>query len=288
MPFGWVLQPLADGLDFPGLQEGFAVPYPGFEELRMGFGPLVQAIDAVFPSVGKEQEPDLPELAHWVIGSELLEGRPKGFLILGVSKVDKAHQIWSFEVSEANDTLEDFSCIPASALCIQKIDQEPQGRNGFGVFFEQTSKFCLGTREIPGLGEPLGELAGGGWTGFGVAWIYLRDQLDCPREVFAGGHDLRGEEKCRRSPLEIAQASSSFFCPRSDSAFFRRTSNGSLGEVEVVEGVGLEGFASGGLQPVARRSDRRLRVANWIERVGKRHLLIIIQRCVVYTSRRLE
>ena len=197
MPFGWVLQPLADGLDFPGLQEGFAVPYPGFEELRMGFGPLVQAIDAVFPSVGKEQEPDLPELAHWVIGSELLEGRPKGFLILGVSKVDKAHEIWSFEVSEANDTLEDFSCIPATALCVQKIDQEPQSRNGFGVFFEQTSKFGLSTREIPGLGEPLGELTGGGWTGFGVAWIYLRDQLDCPREVFAGGHDLRGEEKSR-------------------------------------------------------------------------------------------
>ena len=141
----------------------------------MGFGPLIQAIDAVFPSVGKEQEPDLPELAHWVIGCELLEGRPKGFLILGVSEVDKAHEIWSFEVSEANDTIEDFSCIPATALCVQKIDQEPQSGNGFGVFFEQTSQSGLGPREIPGLGEPLGELTGGGWTGLWVAWINLRD-----------------------------------------------------------------------------------------------------------------
>lgn len=163
----------------------------------MGLSPLIQSIDAVFPAVGKEQESDLPELAHGVIGIELLEGRPKGFLILGVSKVDKAHQIWSFEVSEANDTLEDFSCIPASALCVQKIDQEPQSWKGFGVFFEQATEFCFGSGKISGLAEPLGELTGGGRTGLGIAWIYLRDQLDGSREVFAGGHDLRGEEKSR-------------------------------------------------------------------------------------------
>jgi hypothetical protein len=163
----------------------------------MGLSPLIQSIDAVFPAVGKEQESDLPELAHGVIGIELLEGRPKGFLILGVSKVDKAHQIWSFEVTESNDTLEDFSCIPASALCVQKFDQEPQGRDGFGVFFEKATEFCFGSGKISGLGEPLGELTGGGRTGLGIAWIYLRDQLDGSREVFAGGHDLRGEEKSR-------------------------------------------------------------------------------------------
>ena len=80
---------------------------------------------------------------------------------------------------------------------MQNIDQESQCWNGLGVLFQQPSKFGLGTGKIPGLGEPLGELTGRGRTGLGVPRIDLGNQFDRPREILAGGHDLRSDEKCR-------------------------------------------------------------------------------------------
>ena len=78
---------------------------------------------------------------------------------------------------------------------------------------------------------------------------FLRAAMICEARKSAGT-DLGCST---RRPLEIAQASSSFFCPSSDSAFFRRASNGSLGAV--FDAVDLVGFAScgAGLADVVER-----------------------------------